>query len=215
MNTIASTLKASLQRFRQHIPANAGSPGNIGVFRFVPDDTSSFAQAPDAPGGFGTDAWGENVFGASFKIYQDLRDRLRKSFIEGCTIVTNAVTGTDDNDEPTGYVIYMHEIKPVEGESASLIPEYHLAASQDRIYDSEYLLVNFVQWEMQRRGASAGVLHLLTELPPCESCCGVLDGFLAANSAVHVKVYHLKSSGQAARRLAPFVGAGRAALHRI
>ncbi|WP_246793978.1 deaminase domain-containing protein [Burkholderia perseverans] len=215
MDTIASILNADLARFRQYIPANAAFPGNIGVFRFVPDETTSFAQPPDAPYSFGADVFGERVFGASFMIYDAIREGVRDDFAEGCTIVTNAVTGTDDDDNPLGYVIYEHEIKPVEGESASLVDEYYPAATARRIYDSEYLLANYVQREIDRRHLSSGVWHLLTELPPCKSCVGVLDGFLNGNGGVYLRVYHLKPGNQSTGNFAPLAATNRATLQLI
>ncbi|MBI0330166.1 deaminase domain-containing protein [Burkholderia plantarii] len=215
MDTIASILKADLARFRQYIPANAQFPGNIGVFRFVPDQTTSFGQPPDAPYAFGADVFGERVFGASYLVYDEIRDGIRDDFAEGCTIVTNAVTGTDDDENPVGFVIYEHAIKPIEGECASLINACHPAATKWRIYDSEYLLANYVQREIDRRDLSTGVWHLLTELPPCRSCVGVLDGFLKANGGVYLRVYHVKPGNQSTGNFAPLAGTNRATLQLI
>lgn len=214
MSTIGKTLLASLHRFRQHIPPTTNYPGNIGVFRFVMGEIATFDLKPDDNYEFGQNSFGEGVFGASFMVYQDVRDGLRQSFTGGCTIITNAVTGTDDDDRPTDYAIYAHEIKPIAGEYAALVDESYPAANY-RNYDSEYLIANYVQKEIVKRGIVTGVLHLLTERPPCTSCTGVLKQFLAKNQGVFLKVYHRKPGGQPTSNFLAAVGTARASLHVI
>jgi hypothetical protein len=188
--SIPQILRDELFQFRQCVPLASGFKGNIGVFRYVLKDSKPINENTACKTNE-VSILGEGVFGASFLVYQEIRDQLRSSFKEGCTIVTNAVSGCDENGEATDYKIYTHEIKPVEGENAQIILEF-FSPRPKRRYDSEYLLTNFLQNEIWNKDLRSGTFHLLTELPPCESCSNVLYEFLNTNSDSDVHIYYLK-----------------------
>ncbi|WP_152643491.1 deaminase domain-containing protein [Paracidovorax citrulli] len=208
MNAITSILKDDLARFRRCVPAELGHAGNIGVFRYIEAEVAGYSGDRLLAN---NDALGAGVFGASFTVYQEIRDVLRNDFQEGCTIITNAVTGVDEYDNPTGCIIYAHEIRPLEGEEAKIIPEFY--TSKDlRNYDSEYFLTNYLQNEIWLGNLGAGVFHLLTELPPCESCSNVLCSFLDNNPDSILKIYHLKNFRKNSASPSALLDTGRATI---
>jgi hypothetical protein len=171
--------------------------GNLGTFRIYDPQSGN--------------SYGKKVFGASYQLYQNMRDAIRTAGEVDYQIITNAVTATDfmsgpsgkeGVEVPLGYVIYRHVIKEFEGEDAYIVPETYPATptqNNKRNYDSEYFILNHAQEVInQLDPAAAVIIELLTELPPCSSCTVIIIDFLNNNPNATISVFHTKKNSPAA-----------------
>jgi hypothetical protein len=170
--------------------------GNLGTFRiYHPQSLNSY---------------GKKVFGASYLLYQELRDAIRTAGAVDYQIITNAVIATEfvpdpfgeeKVEVPLGYAIYRHVIKEFEGENAFIVPEIYAATpsgDNQRNYDSEYFILNHAQEVIDHERPGAVTIELLTELPPCSSCTKIIINFLKNNPTATISVFHTKGSSPAA-----------------
>lgn len=170
--------------------------GNLGTFRmYHPQLLNSY---------------GKKIFGASYLLYQEMRDAIRTAGALDYQIITNAVTATEfvpnpfgeeKVEVPLGYLIYRHVIKEFEGENARIVPETYAATptgNNQRNYDSEYFILNHAQEVIDQERPEAVTIELLTELPPCSSCTKIIIDFLNKNPTATISVFHTKGNSPVA-----------------
>ena len=74
------------------------------------------------------------------------------------------------------------------------------AAQPESFRDSEYPLLNAASRWLELNAGPGGSLLLLSERIPCESCTGVIEGFMKAHPNIEVDVHYLFESSEPALR---------------
>ncbi|MEN5002986.1 deaminase domain-containing protein [Stenotrophomonas indicatrix] len=124
----------------------------------------------------GKHSYGVEWVAASFNLKDYLKEVLRS---EGSYVLI----------EPQGKCIRSH-IKS--GDETSSFHPLFPAMGDDRMHDSEYLLLNFLGRAIEeKRVPTTGRLSLITERIPCESCSAVIRAFLGKFGGITLDVFYL------------------------
>ncbi|MBN3724761.1 deaminase domain-containing protein [Burkholderia sp. Ac-20379] len=69
-----------------------------------------------------------------------------------------------------------------------------------RFDDSEYLLLNALSYAIDKFGSKSGVVYLLTERVPCQSCTYVINQFLWRYPKLRLELFYMYDSGRRSHR---------------
>lgn len=147
--------------------------GNIGLLKFSVGEISTKAM----------------IIAASTTISDDLRDALRADDVRNVHLVKLASSGARKRYVYSSFEIYSQQIMGEEDTDAHIIP-VSFECTEGRQHDSEFLLLNYVQYFICSMRPPSIRISLFSELAPCQSCGKVILQFLEANPTARVVLYH-------------------------